>query len=79
MVWLMVRPYPLKFSKGCLPQILLGPFLNILSQMKLYEDSASYGLFLDQYINKWIYNVSPVPQITRFLLVDAIISSKTNL
>ena len=27
------RPYPFKFFKGCLPQILLGPFLNTLSQM----------------------------------------------
>ena len=79
MVCLMVRPYPLKFFKGCPLQILLGPFLNILSQMKLNEDSASYGPFLDQYINAWIYNVSPVPQITRFLLVDATILSKTNL
>ena len=25
------RPYPLKIFKGCLPQILLGPFFNILS------------------------------------------------
>ena len=25
------RPYPLKFIKGCLPQILLGTLLNILS------------------------------------------------
>ena len=24
------RPYPFKFSKGSLPQILLGPFLNAL-------------------------------------------------
>ena len=24
------RPYPFKFFKGCLSQILLGPFLNIL-------------------------------------------------
>ena len=24
------RPYPFKFFKGCLPQILLGPFLNTL-------------------------------------------------
>ena len=28
-------PSPFKFCKGCLPQILLGPFLNILSQMSL--------------------------------------------
>ena len=29
------RPYPFKFSKGCFPQILLGPFLNTLSQILL--------------------------------------------
>ena len=27
------RLYPFKFFKGCLPKILLGPFLNTLSQM----------------------------------------------
>ena len=27
------RPYSFKFFKGCLPQILLGPFLNALSQI----------------------------------------------
>ena len=27
------RPYHCKFFKGCLPQILLGPFLNIFSHM----------------------------------------------
>ena len=26
-------PYYLKFFKGCLPQILFGPFLNTLSQI----------------------------------------------
>ena len=25
-------PYPFKYFKGCFPQILLGPFLNALSQ-----------------------------------------------
>ena len=29
------RPYPFKFFKGCLPQILLGPFLNNLTQLCL--------------------------------------------
>ena len=29
------RTYHFKFFKGCLPQILLGPFLNTLSQMSL--------------------------------------------
>ena len=27
------RPYPFKFCKGCLPQILLGSFLNTLSHV----------------------------------------------
>ena len=31
-VWLC-RPYHFKFCKGCLPQILYGPFLNNLSHM----------------------------------------------
>ena len=30
------RPYPFKFFKGCLPQILLRPFLNILFQIPLW-------------------------------------------
>ena len=29
------RPFHLKFFKGCLPQILLGPFLNTMTQMCL--------------------------------------------
>ena len=31
------RPYQLKFFKGCLPQMLLGPLLNIFSQLNPYE------------------------------------------
>ena len=29
------RPYHFKFFKGCLPQILLGPFLNTLTDLFL--------------------------------------------
>ena len=29
------RPYHFKFFKGCLPKILLGPFLNTLTQLSL--------------------------------------------
>ena len=29
------RRYPFKFFKGCLPQVLLGPLLNTLSQIKV--------------------------------------------
>ena len=30
------KPYPFKFFKGCLPQVLLGPFLNTLSHIIFY-------------------------------------------
>ena len=29
------RPYHLNFFRGCLPQILLGPFLNTLSHIEV--------------------------------------------
>ena len=29
------RPYHFRFFKGCYPQILLGPFLNTLTHLKL--------------------------------------------
>ena len=29
----LARPYPFKFFKSCLPQILLGPFLNTFTHM----------------------------------------------
>ena len=36
------RPYHFKFFKGCLPQILLGPFLNTLSQI-FYPNAGKHG------------------------------------
>ena len=38
------RPYPFKFFKGCLSQILLGPFLNTLSQI-LSRDMIIFSIF----------------------------------
>ena len=32
--WTKSRPYPAKFFKGCLPQILLGPLFNTLFDMQ---------------------------------------------
>ena len=34
------RPYHFTFFKGCLPQILLGPFLNVLPHLKPYQTSV---------------------------------------
>ena len=31
------RPYPFKFFKGCVLQILLGPFLNTWTQIFKYS------------------------------------------
>ena len=31
------RPYHFKFCKGCLPNILLCPFLNILPHLQLHK------------------------------------------
>ena len=44
------KPYHLNIFKGCLPQILLGPFLNALTQMSpkavLYKVLVSRQPFL---------------------------------
>ena len=44
------RPYPFKFFKGCLPQILLGPLLNTLSHMKGFPFIWWY------YKHRWVYD-----------------------
>ena len=38
------RPYPFKFFKSCLPQILFGPFLNTLFQMILHKHLIVNGI-----------------------------------
>ena len=38
------RLYPLKFFKGCLPQNLLSPLLNILSQKKRKIITLLFGI-----------------------------------
>ena len=46
------RPYHFKFFRGCLPQIVLGPFLNTLTQMtckkqrKIKQEILSLMTFL---------------------------------
>ena len=37
------RAYQFKFFKGCLPQILLGPFLNTLSHLSIRENLSQVG------------------------------------
>ena len=36
------RPYSFKYFKGCLPQILLGPFLNTLSHIVPLHKIVNY-------------------------------------
>ena len=59
------RPYPFfKFFKTCLPQILLGPFLNALYHLKICESqkktwvypgtvwkTTKYGIFSGLYLD----------------------------
>ena len=40
------RPYHFNFFKGCLPQILLGPFLHILTHLSLQNSSENCQKFL---------------------------------
>ena len=40
------RPYPFKFFKGCLSQILFGPFLNTLPQITHLEQKSLIIYFL---------------------------------
>ena len=37
------RPYLFKFFKGCLPQIVLDPLLNTLSQILVYALDSSFA------------------------------------
>ena len=37
------RPYPFKYFKGCLPHILLGPFLNTLSHLRPNQSGSRPG------------------------------------
>ena len=39
------KSYSFKFFKGCLPQILLGPFLNTLSHLVLFQKSMMEPLY----------------------------------
>ena len=39
------RPYHFKFFQGCLPQILLGPFLNTLPRTLLIEEQPYRKIF----------------------------------
>ena len=41
------KPYPFKFFKGCLPQILLGPFLNTWTHLKLPMYKTPHWRFLE--------------------------------
>ena len=49
------KPYPFKFFKDCLPEILLGAFLNILSHM--YEQFCEYiyDIYFIIYLFAYIY------------------------
>ena len=45
------RPYHFKFFKDCLPQILLGPFLNTLSNIALCSVTYCRSTMISWYVN----------------------------
>ena len=44
LIFCLSRPYPFKIFKGCLPQILLGPFLNTWAQIWLNDSPEEFTL-----------------------------------
>ena len=50
-IWSDNRPYYFNFFKGCLPQILLGPFWNTLSQILTYL--ITFWTFMQQFFKKF--------------------------
>ena len=58
------RPYLFKFFKGFLPQTLLGPFLNTLSNMKCTLVSTFYLRFNGNLIYTKLYINCDVFQVT---------------
>ena len=79
----MLKNEPCKFFKGCLPQILLGPFLDTLSHMMGIDDlkakSISENLYM--YISNediWLKNVTSLAfSITSWSLIG-FLQDKTN-
>ena len=50
------RPYHFKFFKGCLPQILLGPFLNTLAHLLFVVNNGnSRVMTLFWYLYCWLW------------------------
>ena len=56
-----------KFKKGCLPQVLLGPFLNTLTHLYWFGELSSFnGHTVKRLIpNKEVHIQSPVEAYSR--------------
>ena len=73
----MTQQYYLKFFKGCLPQVLLGPFLNTLSHlvMKLGQLVDQLRAIRDRNSLKFIrakmysYSKLRVPILSKIILL----------
>ena len=53
-VMCLSRPYYFKFFKGCLPQVLLGPFLNTLTRSRIkFADGSSWRSQAKHYLYHW--------------------------
>ena len=60
------RPYHFKIFKGCLPQILLGPFLNTMTHFSLCISSLTY-LY---YLHTWKFIVCPFSVFSLNIISD---------
>ena len=69
-------PYHFRFAKGCLPQILLGPFLNTLPHMILVFKATDivYGTILVSF--QFLFNFTSFPKLNSYFHTVANVNLK---
>ena len=74
------RPYHFKFFKGCLPQILLGPFLNTLTHIFLHLTKVVIIEFIASENNQWfiLYHQSMIA-ISQINVHKVLVSPEENV
>ena len=60
-------PYPFEFFKGCLPQILLGPFLNTLTHIQWQTVQSCMSTSITFHVNLNILKYLSVPPMVQQL------------
>ena len=65
------RPHSFIFFKGCLPQVLLGPFLNTLSYLVMKLDQL-IGLVMSKILKTFAWFEGLTPKSRAFLIFQSI-------